>query len=374
MTAPPLTLNYQPQFEAVADVFRTTFDAGEELGAGFAAYIGDECVVDLRGGWADRKKTKEWNADTLVPIYSTTKPIASLVAAWLVDQGQLDYNKPVADYWPEFGAHGKAEITVAQMLSHQSGLPGFVEPIDPALWLDPPKLSAALANTAPLWPPGSANGYHPLTWGYLIGELVQRAAGRSLGTILREEICAPNQIDFFIGTPESEHVRCAEIERPKKFPELGDINEATRAAFLTKWAAPDRGGAAWRSTEIPSANGHGSAVSTAQLYRIYAGKGTIGTARIFSEETWNTLTQQRIRGNDIVLPFEISFAAGVMRNDQLIYGPNPNTLAHSGWGGSLGLGDPDANLSAAYVMNRQTNALQGDARAVRLVNALYECL
>lgn len=374
MTDVPITGNIASEFEPVLEVFRASFDAGEELGAGFAAYVGDQLVVDIKGGWSDRKKTTEWQADTLVPIYSTTKPIAALIAAMLVDQGVLDYEKPLANYWPEFGVNGKDSITVGQALSHQGGVPGFVEPIDPALWLEPAALSAELANIAPLWAPGDGSGYHPLTWGYLIGELVQRAAGRSLGTILREDVCEPLGIDFWIGTPTSEHSRCAEIKRPNALPELGELNDATKAAFLTKWAAPDRGGAAWRETEIPSANGHGSAASTAHLYSAYAGKGRIGAHRLFSEETWYALTDERCRGQDRVLPFEITFAAGVMRNDQMIYGPNPNTLGHSGWGGSLGLGDPDNGLSLAYVMNRQTNALQGDARAVRLVNAFYDCL
>ena len=374
MTDTPITANVSPGFEPVADVFEESFVAGEELGAAFAAFIDGERVVDLRGGWADRRRSRIWDAETIVPVYSTTKPIAALIVARLIDQGALDYDRPLADYWPEFGARGKDQITVAEVLSHQAGLPGFAEPIDPELWLNPPALSAALAELEPLWPRGDGSGYHPLSWGYLIGELVQRVAGRSLGTILREDICGPLEIDFHIGTPVSEHARCAEIKRPSAMPELGEIDALTRIAFLTKWAAPDRGGAAWREAEIPSANGHGHALSVAKLYGAYANRGRIGSQTLFSEESWQQLTKERCRGQDKILPFEISFAAGVMRNDQLVYGPNPNTLGHSGWGGSLGLGDPDRGLSAAYVMNRQSNILQGDPRAVRLVQALYGCL
>ena len=374
MTDMPFTVNVAPGFEPVVDVFKASFEAGEELGASFAAYVEDNLVVEIFGGWKDRKKSIPWQADTLVPIYSTTKPIAALIAAMLVDHGKLNYERPVAEYWPEFAANGKDAITVAEALSHQGGLPGFTEPIDPALWLDPPVLSAELAKRAPMWTPGDGSGYHPLTWGYLIGELVRRVSGRSLGTILREDICEPLGIDFHIGTPASEHARAADIKRPTALPELGKINAPTRVAFLEKWSAPDRGGAIWRETEIPSANGHGTAASTAKLYGAYANKGRIGDHRLFSEETWYQLTDERCRGQDRVLPFEITFAAGVMRNDQFVYGPNPNTLGHSGWGGSLGFGDPDAGVSGAYVMNRQSNILQGDPRAVRLVSGLYECL
>lgn len=366
--------NASSRYGAVVDVFRATFESEEELGAGFAVYQNDDLVIDIHGGWADRKQSRSWDERTIVPVYSTTKPISSLIAAMLVDQGLLDYELPVAQYWPEFASAGKENTTVGQALSHQGGLSGFINPIDPGLWLDPPALSAQLAKTPPIWSPGDGSGYHPLSWGYLVGELVQRAAGRSLGAILREDVCEPLGIDFQIGTPAIDHERVAEIKRPTALPQLGKINEETRAAFLTKWAAPDRGGAIWREIEIPSANGHGTAASTARLYGAYANKGRIGDHRLFSEETWYKLTDERCRGDDRVLPFEISFAAGVMRNDQYVYGPNPNTLGHSGWGGSLGFADPDLVMSGAYVMNRQSNILQGDPRATRLIAALYECL
>jgi CubicO group peptidase (beta-lactamase class C family) len=330
--------------------------------------------VELWGGCTDRARSQEWVRNTLVPVYSTTKPISALVAAWAVDQGLLDYEAPVARWWPDFAANGKDQITLAQMLSHQAGLPGFAAEIDPALWLDPPALAAALAPLAPLWPPGTASGYHPLTWGYLIGEVVQRAAGRSLGTILREEITTPLEIDFFIGTPSSEHGRCAEVKRPTEVPEFKNITAITRAAFLTKWAAPDRGGPIWREIEIPSANGHGTALSVAQLYQAYACNGEILGRRIISPQTMEAATRRRISGDDLVLPFPVDFGAGLFRNSNLVYGPEPTTLGHSGWGGSMGLGDPKNRLSAAYVMNRQSNKLQGDPRARRLVAALYECV
>lgn len=363
-----------PGFEFVQETFEANFAEGEELGAGFAAYLDGELVVDLHGGWCDRKQTRPWTTETMVPVFSTTKPVAALVLASQMDALPAGYETPVSDVWPEFGANGKAGLTIAEMLSHQGGLPGFVEPIDPALWLDPPACSAALAALEPMWEPGTAHGYHPLTWGYLIGELTQRISGRSLGTILRDDITGPADIDFRIGTPESEHRRIADIMRPRAMPELGEINAATRAAFLTKWAAPDRGGAVWREIEIPSANGIGTAKAVAQLYGIYAHGGNLNGRRIISEASFDGLTQSRIKGQDLVLPYVTEFAAGVMRNNIGLYGPTPETLCHSGWGGSLALGDPERRLSAAYVMNRQSNSLQGDPRVTRLVQALYGCL
>lgn len=361
-------------FEPVADVFQATFDAGEEQGAGFAAILDGETVVNIHAGFADRQSTTPWTDETLVPIYSTTKGISAIVAAPVVCGLNEGYETKVAEVWPEFSAAGKAEMTIGEMLSHQGGLVGFEDPIDPDLWLDPPALAAKLAETEPLWEPGTAHGYHPSTWGYLVGELVKRIAGRSLGAILREDICEPAKIDFFIGTPDSEQDRCAEILRPRAMPDLGELNEYKKAAFLKKWSSPSRTGGEWRRMEQPAANGHGTALSVAQLYGIYAHGGKLAGRTIVERDWFEELTRRRAFGPDLVLPFRTEFAAGVMRNSEGIYGPNPETLAHSGWGGSLALGDPHRGLSAAYVMNRQSNYLQGDPRARRLVDALYGCL
>lgn len=374
MTDFPLSGHVKAGFEPVRAAFEANFSEDKELGAGFCAILNGEVVVDLLGGWADRAKAKAWDADTIVPVYSTTKPIAALVLARVIDALPLGYETPVAEVWPAFGAAGKAQVTIGQMVSHQAGLPGFVEPVDPGLWLDPPACAQALAALEPMWEPGTAHGYHPLSWGYLIGELVRRIDGRSLGTILREEICGPDTIDFGIGTPASEHDRVAEIMRPRALPDLGEINPATTAAFLTKWAAPDRAGAIWREIEIPSANGIGSAKAVAQLYAAYAHNGQLGTRQIVPPAMFEALIESRVQGQDLVLPYITEFAAGVMRNNLQLYGPNRDTLCHSGWGGSLALGDPARGLSAAYVMNRQSNSLQADPRATRLVEALYTCL
>lgn len=363
-----------PGFEPVREAFEANFAEDLELGAGFAAYLDGDLVVDLTGGWADRARTRAWDAQTLVPVYSTTKGIAAIALAMVLEAEGETHERPVADIWPAFGANGKGAVTIGELLSHQAGLPGFVEPVDPAIWLDPPAAAAALAALPPLWPPGSAHGYHPLSWGYLVGEIAQRLSGESLGTLIGRVFRQGLGIDFWLGLPASEHGRCAEAMRPRAVPEMGEINEATRAAFLTKWAAPDRGGAIWREIEIPSANGHGGARAVAALYGVYAGRGAVSGTRALSDAMFGALTRRRVIGQDLVLPYVTEFAAGVMRNNLGIYGPNPETLAHSGWGGSMGLGDPDRGLSAAYVMNRQSVHLQGDPRARRLVDALYGCL
>jgi CubicO group peptidase (beta-lactamase class C family) len=361
-------------FEPVREAFERNFEEGLELGAGFAAYLGDEMVADVQGGFADRSKEAPWSEQTLCPVFSTTKPVAALVIATLVDQGALDYDAPVANYWPEFAANGKGAITVAEALSHQAGLPGFPDRIDPALWLDPPALAAELAKLKPLWGRREGSGYHPLTWGYIASELVRRVSRRSLGTTMREDICKPLGIDFWIGLPESEHGRVAQVIKPPAPTEFTSHNEATRAAFLTPWAAAPRGSTEWRKAEIPSANGHGSAAAVARLYSAYAQKGRIGETRIISPAAWEELTRERVSGEDRILPGRVAFGAGVMRNLPLLYGPNPNTLCHSGWGGSGAFGDPDTGLAAAYVMNKQGTHLLEDARRSRIIDALYACL
>jgi CubicO group peptidase (beta-lactamase class C family) len=360
-------------FEPVREAFEANFENGLELGAGFAAWIGDELIVNLVGGAADRKGGA-WDASTLCPVFSTTKPVSSLVIAWLVDRGLIDYDAPLSTYWPEFGAEGKEATTVAQALSHQGGVPGFPDPIDPDLWLDPPALSAALAKLKPMWKVGEGSGYHPLTWGYIAGELALRVDGRSLGAILREEICAPLGLDFWIGLPAEQHARAAHMIKPNAPTQFGELNPALRAAFLTPWAAPQRGGPEWRRAEIPSANGHGTASAVARLYSAYALKGRIGETRLFSAATWDALTRERVSGVDRILPGRVALAAGVMRNDAHLYGPNRETLWHSGWGGSGAFGDPGLGLSGAYVMNRQGTHLLEDRRRQFIIEALYACI
>mgnify|MGYP003639151382 FL=1 len=370
----PVTGQTAAGFEAVRDAFVSNFENDGELGAGFAVMLDGEVIVDLLGGWADRQKTQAWDARTLVPVYSTTKGISALVLAALVADLEAGYETRVAEIWPEFAAKGKEAVTIGELVSHQAGLPGFVHEIDPELWLDPPACAAAIAELAPLWPPGSAHGYHPLTWGYFVGELARRLSGQTLGTWLRETICAPKGIDFHIGLPASEHARCADIRRPTALPELGEMTEPKRAAFGTKWSSPNRGGAIWREIEIPSANGHGTAAGIAALYDAYAHGGAVSGTPLMYAPAFDALTRSRVDGPDLVLNMSTSFGAGIMRNTHGFFGPNPETVGHCGWGGSMAIADPDRHLTCAYVMNKQSNVLVGDPRAVRLVNTVYGCL
>lgn len=364
------------RFAPVRDAFAASFDAGEELGARFAVAIDGEIVLDIRAGFADRARTRPFAEDTLTPVFSTTKAMAALLMARLVDEGRLDYDQPVADVWPEFAAAGKAEATVAMALSHQCGLPGFLAPMDPAEWFDWDAICARLAAMAPMWPIGSASGYHPVTFGYIAGEVFRRVDGRTMGSALREDFAEPFDLDLWIGLPDAEQGRVAEMQRPNRLPDLGVMTPPKQAAFGTPWAAPGgRGGAAWRRAEFPSVNGHATAPALARLMSVLACGGELDGRSMLLPTSIEAAAQERIRGDDLVLPGFMSWGAGFMRNeDRWVYGPGGRTFGHSGWGGSCAFADPERRLSAAYVMNRQSTELTGDLRAQRLVKALYASL
>jgi CubicO group peptidase (beta-lactamase class C family) len=364
------------RFAAVTDAFADNFARGEELGARFTLVEAGEVVLDIWAGHADRARTRLFDARTLTPIFSTTKAIASLLIARLVDQGKLAYDQTVASVWPEFAAAGKAAITVEQLMSHQTGLPGFPDPMDPADWFDWDLICARLAAMAPLWPPGTASGYHPITFGYLAGEIFRRVEGRTMGTALRQDLAEPFGLDLWIGLPDSEFDRVAELQRPNALPEFGEVNAATRAAFLTPWSSPaGRGQAEWRRMEIPSANGHATAEALARLVGALAGDGWLDGEDILSPALIGEAARERIRGQDLVLPFVMCWGAGFMRNEtEHPWGPGNQTFGHSGWGGSCAFADPERRLGGAYVMNKQSTQLLGDERARRLIEAAYRAL
>ncbi|MDO8378403.1 serine hydrolase domain-containing protein [Phenylobacterium sp.] len=365
-----------PAFFAVREAFEANFAKGEELGARFSLVRKGEVLVDLWAGFADRQRTRAFDDKTLTTIFSSTKAIAALLIARLVDSGRLDYGQTVASVWPEFAQAGKAAITVEQVMSHQAGLSGFPDPMEPSLWFDWDAICAKLAAMAPLWPPGTASGYHPVTFGYLAGEIFRRVDGRTMGTALRQDLAVPFDLDLWIGLPDSEHGRAADLQRPKGPARFGEINEATRAAFLTPWSsAGGRGQAEWRRTEIPSANGHATALALARLFGALANDGWLDGEVILSPALIAEASRERIAGPDLVLPFTMSWGAGFMRNSAVkVWGPGEQTFGHSGWGGSCVFADPETGLAGAYVMNRQSTDLIGDRRPGLLIEAAYGSL
>lgn len=364
------------RFAGVKDVFARAFEAGEELGARFTLVEDGEVVLDLMGGWADRKREVPFGEDTLVPVFSTTKSVSALMIARLVDAGRLDYRQTVASVWPEFAQAGKGAVTIEQAISHQAGLPGFPEPMDPGLWVDWDAICARLAAMAPMWPPGSASGYHPVTVGYIAGEIFRRVDGRTIGTAFREDIRGPFGLDLWVGLPADVEDRVADLVRPSALPDFGEINDATRAAFLAPWSsAAGKAAADYRRMEVPSTNGYATAEAFAKLMGALANDGWLDGGEILSPALIAEASRERIRGQDLVLPFVMSWAAGFMRNEiNFPWGPGTQAFGHSGWGGSCAFADPERRLGGAYAMNKQGVALMGDARPKRLIEAVYASL
>ena len=365
-----------PAFGAVADVFSRHFEDGLELGARFTLINGGKTVVDLWAGHADRAASKPFDDKTLTQVFSTTKALAALMIARLVDAGDLAYDQAVAEVWPEFAQAGKAEITIEQALSHQAGLCGLHGPFEPLEWFNWDRIVERIEAMAPLWPPGTASGYHPVTFGFIAGEIFRRVDGRTMAQAFAEDLAGPMELDMMIGVGQDQRERVAELKRPASLPDFGEVTLPKRLAFLSPWSSP-AGGAPGeaRAAPIPSTNGYATAEALAKLMSALASDGRLSGNQIISRETIAAASRQRVCGDDLVLPFEISWGAGFMRNQDLnIWGPGQETFGHAGWGGSAAFADPQTNLAGAYVMNRQDIHLIGDPRPQRLIEAAYMAL
>ncbi|MEM9606133.1 MAG: serine hydrolase domain-containing protein [Actinomycetota bacterium] len=373
-------------FEKVADAFRANFTEQGDVGAAFALHVDGELVVDLRGGVADRSTAAPYTDRTLQLVYSTTKGIAAICIGMLVDRGLIDLGAPVAQYWPEFGAEGKEAITVAQMMSHQAGIPAVDVKLtlDEVLAVDP--MVEALAAQAPLWEPGTKHGYHAITYGWLVGELVRRIDGRRINQFLQEDICGPLGVEFWIGLPESEDERVAPLltaapptdpeELQLMFAVAGPGTLGARALFLDGLFAPGTG-AGFNSTdvhrtEMPAANG----ITTARsLSRIYAATvAEVDGVRLLSPETVDAMRAEQVNAPDACLVATTRFGAGFMLHGELPPLLGDGSFGHAGAGGSLGYADPETGVGYGYVMNQMGGGIAGDPRTITLNDAVRACL
>lgn len=355
-------------FDAVGAALEASVNDGEDLGASVALVIDGEAVIDVAAGFQDRAKTLPYTPKTLACVYSSGKAVCAALIAWAVSEGKLSYDQTVASIWPDFAQAGKGEITVAQALSHQSGLAGFAEPIEPSLWLNWDDVCAAIAAMEPLWEPGSSSGYHPQTYGFIAGEIIKRSTGKSVGQHLR----GINR-DVICGLSLSEATRVAPMVKPKRPPDLGPITPIKKAAFLEPWSAPSGVSRQdWSAAEIPASNMHASARGLAEVMQLFASGrcGDLVVSDPVRAEAW----KERIAGADLVLPFDLSWAAGVMRENGEIFGGPATVIGHYGFGGSCVLADPARGLSFAYVPNQQSPDLVADPRATRLVRTIYDAL
>lgn len=361
---------HDPRFARVRDVFEESFRDKLALGAAVAVVIDGRPVVDLWGGLRERERP--WERDTLVNVFSTTKGFTAMCAHHLVDQGLLELDAPVARYWPELG-HG---ITVAMLLDHTAGLPAVRAPLPPEALFDWSAMTTALAAEEPWWEPGAAHGYHAVTFGWLVGEVIRRVSGRTVGRYLREELA--RELDLHIGLDASHDARVAVLRtgprpttpEPTLFERIMmEPQSVTAKAFANppSLLMPGTvGSRAFRAAEIPAVNGHATARAIAALY------GSV--ERLLSRESIARAATERAHGRDLVLDVSTRFGLGFMLSQPgESFGPHEGSFGHPGMGGSLGFYDPVARVGFGYTMNRMGTATIVDPRARALIDALYAC-
>jgi len=368
----------------VRDAFRRNFAEHEEVGASVCVFVGGRCVVDVFGGHRERERRSPWREDTLVNAWSVGKGVTAMVALALVERGLLDLDLPLARIWPELAAEDKGATTLRHVLSHRAGLPGVREPLPDGAMLDWATMCDALARQRAYWPTGERHGYHVMTYGFLVGEAVRRATGRSVGETLRRELAGPLGADVHIGLPAREHGRVATmadypvVPRTRAqwesiFPATGD-DEHDRMVWHTYFNPPDGSGIgrvntpAWRSAEIPSANAHATARGVAALYQ-----GLLDT-RWISPGLRAEAARIHSDGEDAILARPSRFGLGFQLSQPTRpLGPNAEAFGHWGHGGGLGFADPVAGVAFGYLMNRPGVRWQ-TPRTQNLIDALYAAL
>jgi len=381
----------EPGFERVREALGETLASGFEVGAALAVYVDKCAVVDLWAGHADAARTRPWTRDTIVNLFSVGKAVGAVCVLRLAEAGLLDLDAPVAHYWPDFAQEGKGRIRVRHLLTHQAGLPAVGRRLPSGAWRRWEVMIEALAAQAPWWEPGQGHGYHVNTQGFLIGEVVRRITGKTLGGYLRESLAGPAGIDFFIGFGPEMDDRCAELlpraasaEGEELRRQLSVDPESLTGLALMRVNAyrnpPEISGIGvkntrqWRAAEVPSTNGHGNARAVARLYSALAGDGTLDGVHVLGPEMIAHAAEEQVYGEDIVLQRPTRFGLGFqLTMVERPLGPNPRAFGHFGAGGSLGFADPDTRLAFAYAMNQRRSGWQ-HKHVRRLIDLVYAAL
>jgi CubicO group peptidase (beta-lactamase class C family) len=387
-------MHCDPRFSRVRETFERNFSDGEELGAAVAVYLDGELVVDLWDGVADRHTKRPWEAGTPVLAYSCTKAVTATVLLQAAERGLVDVSAPVADVWPEFAAEGKGSITVEHLLTHSCGLPVIESPVPVEEFEDMPAIAARLAGQAPIWEPGTAHGYHALTYGFLVGEVVRRVTGKSVGELVAAEIAGPLGLDLWVGAPDDVIARAARLSsgdrpqvRPAPEPEPATEGETDPLAEMAR-AARDPGSLMNRALGNPGIQRlEGGANNPVILRAGWPAAGVVTTAKglaafyrsliagdILRPETLTDALRPRVNGPDRVLILETSFGLGYMRPSLTFPASFATAFGHSGAGGSIGLADPGHGLAFAYVMNNMAPGVMGNLRGLSLIGAAYASL
>lgn len=377
-----------PGWEGVRSAFEQNLDDGLEIGAAYAVHHDGRLVVDVWGG--------TYRPDALQLVFSTTKGWTAILANLLAQRGELDIDAPVASCWPEFAAEGKGDIPVRWLLSHQAGLPFPTEACSLEDVLGWDGVVAKLAASTPVWEPGTAHGYHAVTYGFLVGEVLRRITGRTVGTLLRDEVAGPLGLDLWIGLPDEQQARVEPLVGGLVPAASEDVDPALKE-MLAQFMGPDSmlgkalschgalgepgvfNDPALRAAELPAANGVGDARSLSRLYAAVIGdvaadeRFPAGT-RILTDDTIAAATTRQTTGNDQVLFFETAFGLGFFLSSPFAPYGGPQGFGHTGAGGSLGFADPGNGLGCGYVMSKMQQSLNGDTRSARLIRATYDAI
>lgn len=363
-----------PRFETMRDILAANLESGADVGASTAVMLEGEMVVDLWGGWADEARTTPWQADTITNVWSSTKTMMALSALMLHSRGQLDFDAPVAEYWPEFAANGKEGVLVRHLLSHTSGVSGWAQPVQVSDIYDWEKSTSMLAAQAPWWEPGTASGYHALNQGHLVGEVIRRITGTKLGEFFRTQVAEPIGADFHIGLAPSEFGRVANVIPPPPLPiDLSQLDPDMVAVKTFTGPAPDASEAwtsEWRQADIGAANGHGNARSMALVQSAISNGGIVNGVQLLSQDSIDQIFREQSNGIDQVLMIPARFGIGFGLPNETMPLPADRRLCFwGGWGGSLVVNDLDNHLTFAFAMNRMGAGTVGDDRGLTLLAA-----
>jgi len=372
------------RFAAVAEQLRKALESGDEVGAAVAVWQNDRLLLAAHGGWADRRRQRPWQADTLCCCFSISKAITAVCVLMAVDDGRVELDGRVADYWPEFAAEGKGDVTVRQLLSHRAGLVGFHDPVPRDLLFDWPAVTAKLATESPWWPPGSAHGYHARTFGFLLGEVLRRATGLGPAEWLRDRICGPLELDLYFGVADADLERCADMIPARvragsqdhlpqgarqMYEAMKEPGSPTAAAFQNPAMGPgSMNSREFRQAVIPAMNAHGAANSIARLFA--------AIPRLVSEATLAEARRTHSYGEDQVLRSTSRFGLGFMLHDpEAPIGLTQASFGHAGAGGSIAFHDADHDLGFCFLMNQmREGVVSGNETALSLLASCRQAL
>ncbi len=371
---------YDDRFEKLASLLHDSVETGADLGGSVALVIDGEMVVDIWSGWADPAQTIPWERDTITNVWSTTKTMTALAALVLVDRGELDIHAPVSRYWPEFAANGKEAVEIRHLMSHTSGVAGWDQPVTVTDIFDPVASVERLAAQAPWWEPGSASGYHGTNQGHLIGEVVRRITGKSLGTFFADEIAGPLGADFHIGLDPKHDARVATVVPPPPMEfDLASMDQTSPGFrfFVGPVIDPSVCNTLeWRRAEIGAAGGQGNARSVARIQSVVSHGGEVDGVRLLTPATIDLIFEEQSNGVDLCLGIPLRFGVGyaLVDTEHFPYLPDSKICFWGGWGGSMVINDLERRMTFAYMMNKMEAGIIGGVRSEALIRSVYDVL